>query len=471
MFERLTLDDLCVFSRTCRRLQILAQQHFQRKYRSEANTKVKVAIGLNGKLRVTPLQNYVKCFQKFITNICIVSYEQEEDEESTEDESTDDESADERIQSMSKVVNFMKRKCNKNIHGICVWGDIALDPFCKKIKKILRNAKTVTFTERNQSGVDEATFLSHCSNVTTLILEDGIPTRNCNAIFQQKYRKLEHFYFIRSYGSDLRIDNLKAFFRHHPTIITVAWIFHFEDHEDGALKCLQIVDYIINLEHMFLHIDRLLADDFHTICSYLNVLCNRHNFQCLEIEFEGQRGAAALKANSNFLANWKQITMIHVTCMRLTEVIPALQSLTYLRTLVLTDLTLEEVWNDHFGLDDLVAIVDNTRNIDLPFIEEVHFVDIDDEHMYIYILWFVSHWRKLKRIFVPASIYSDVVFHNSMLAKLSQQRRKLRNSCELTIFTNHKGNTTNLSHDLVKVKLVEFTLHPFRKYVTVNDCK
>lgn len=302
-------------------------------------------------------------------------------------------------------------------------------------------------------------------------MEDGMAVRNCNAIFQQKYGKLEHFHYIRSYGSDLRIQNLKTFFRHHPNIKTVAWMFHYDDAEDNALKCLQTVGYVTDLEHMFLLIDRLLADNFKSICTYLNELCNRHNFQCLEIEFEGEEGAVALKANSNFLANLKQCTKIHVTCMLLTEIIPTLQSLPYLRTLVLNDLTFVEDWNDYLDMDELVPLVDNTRNIDLPFVEEVHLVDMDDDELYVYILQLVTHWSKLKRIFLPACIFSDTVLHDSFLATLSQQRRKLKDSCELTIFTNHTGNITNLKHDLVKVKFVEFKFHPFQKYATVSDCQ
>lgn len=472
LFEWLPLDDLCAFSRTCKRLQILGQQYFRRKFPSEANAEVEVVIGSRGKICVSPNKKYVKCFQKFITNISIVFCEEweSEDDESADEESAGEASADGRIRQMSLVVNFMKRKCNR-IHSICVEGDIDLVPFCRKVKKILRSAETVVFKDRNQSGVDEATFLTYCSNMTTLILEDGISTRNANAIFQQKYRKLEHFYYIRSYGAYLRIDNLKTFFRHHPNIKTIAWMFHYGDAADDAFKCLQMVDYVTNLEHMFLLIDRLFADRFNTICNYLNEVCNCHNFQCLEIEFEGEEGASALKANSNLLANLKQCTKIHVTCMLLTEMIPVLQSLTYLRTLVLTNLTFEEDWNDYFDTDDLVQLVVNTQNIDLPFIEEVHLIDIDDEQLYVYILQFVSHWSKLKRIFLPACIWSDTVLHDSILATLSQQRRKLKDSCEVTIFTNHNGNRTNVKHDLVKVRYVEFKFHSFKKYATVSDYK
>lgn len=462
LLDRLSLDDLCVFSRTCRRLQILVQQHFQRKYRSEANRAIEVRIDLSrSKLSVVPYKNYVKCFQKFITNIAIVSYKRKDDEESS-----DDESEDESEQPMALVVKFMKIKCN-NIHAMCVEGDMALDPFCKKVKTILCSAQIVKFKDRSRSGVDEATFLTYCPNMTTLILEDGIPLRNGKAIIQQEYRKLEHFYFIWSYASDMRIDELKTFFRHHPNINTVAWMFHYNDIADNALKCLQSVDYCINLQHMFLLIDRLLGDDFNTVGDYLTVLCNRHNFQRLEIEFEGEAGAIALKANSNFLANLQQFTKIHVTCMVLTEMIPALQSLTQLRTLVLTDLTLPDGWNDYLDTDELIAVVDRAQNIDLPFIEEVHFVDIDDDEVFFYILQLVSHWSNLKRIFAPKCIYSGVVL-NVILPALNQQRRKLRNSCELTIFTNHSRNETNLNHDLVKVKFVEFTSDACHKYVTVN---
>lgn len=445
LFEWLPLDDLCACSRTCKRLQILAEQHFRRKFQSKANLEVEVGIGYDGKLRVSPSKNYVKCFQKFIRNICIYLWTIEQ-----EDFEDDD------VQ-MSLVVDFMKRKCNKNLYRVCVEGDIVLDPFCKKIKNLLRSAETVVFRDRNRRGFDEATFLKYCPNITKLILEDGIPKQNFNAILEQKYRKLEHFYYTRSYALDVRTDKLKTFFQLHSNITSVAWMFHYNDDEDRALECLRSVDYVINLEHLFLFICRLLAEKFNNICDYLNVLCNRHNFQYLEMEFEGEEGAAALKANSNSLANLKQFTKVLVTDMLLTEVIPALRSLKYLKTIVLTDLTAEEDWNDYFDWKDMVAIADNTQNIDLPSIEEVHIVDIDQEQVYVYILQFVRHWSKLKRILLPACMYSDTLLHNSIMKRLNRERKKLRNACELTIFTNHTENVTNLDHDLVKLKFVEFT--------------
>lgn len=433
------LDDLCLLSRTCKRLQALCESHFRRKYPNKANTEVQVGIGFDGKLRISPYENYVKCFYKFVKNVHIYVWTfQQEDFE------------DEEI-NLPPVLNFIKTKCDKNLHRIVIEENIALVPFCKKIKKFLRSVEIVQFMNRNENGQNEVKFLNYCPNVTKLILQDGV--NDSNALLQQRLSKLKHFYYINSFAVDLNTEKLRTFFQKNDNIRSVAWRFDYSDEEARALACIQTVDYTTNLEHLFLLICSLLAERFSIICSYLYHLCNRGKFKLLEIEFERLEGAAALKSNVNSLVNLNQLTKIHLSSLRLSEVMPALRSLVHLKVIILNYLSTEDDWDEWLDSDNLTDLVDKTQNMDLPHIEEVHLVDIDDEQVYIYVLLLIRHWVHLKRMLHPASYNNGTKFHVDML---DRERKKLKDACKLTILTNHDGNEANMAHDLVKLKVVEF---------------
>lgn len=104
-------------------------------------------------------------------------------------------------------------------------------------------------------------------------------------------------------------------------------------------------------------------------------------------------------------------------------------------------------------------------------IEDVHIEGIQgDKLLNAYIMYFVSNWINLKRISVPVSTRLITKFN---VAEFNGARGKLRNACELTIFTNHKGNATNLDHNLVKLKFVEFNtdceVFPFHDFTMASN--
>lgn len=387
-----------------------------------------------GKLSVSD-HPYVKYFQNFIRNAHIILWNHYDDSSNLED--------------------FFKAKCSKDLARICFEGDIPLKPFFKKLKPFLRNVEVVDFRDRRDYSSDEAKFLKYCPNLTKLILGDGISRPNSKAIMAQKYRKLTDFYYMDSFVEDLDTDKVRAFFETNPTINTVAWKFRYDDRSlyvRYAVVCLKTVDYVPNLAHLSLQICRFLADSFDEISTYLGLLCERENFHCLEIEFIGKKGANALKTHANKMAEWKQFTKMLLYSMNFTKLIPAIRSLIYLRNIVLCDVTTTLNWtwcNDN----DLIALVDRKKNLYLPFIEEVKLIDMDQEVAEVFIMLFTRHWIKLNKILLPKSSFGEVELDVSLL---NRERRKLKDACEVTIFTDHADNPTNLKHDLIKLKRAEF---------------
>lgn len=377
----------------------------------------------------------MKYFHTFIRNVNIVLWNHYDDS--------------------SNIEHFFKTKCSKDLHRIGIVGDVDLKPFFKKLKTFLRNVEVVEFRDRCENSSDDAKFLQFCPNLTKLTLGDKTSRRNTNAVLTQKYRKLKDFNYIDSSLEDLDIDKVKSFFQTNNTIKTVAWRFRYDQSMTytNAIACLRNVDYVSNLEHLSLTICSYLADSFDEISNYLGSLCERENFQCLELEFVGTKGAEALRLYGNKMVNWKQVTKMHLHSMNFTEVVPTLRSLIHLKIIVLTYVVSELSWHIWFDEDELIDLVDRKRNVELPFIEEVHFKDIGEELLKAFILQFTRHWKKLNKILLPNSSFEEVQLDVSLL---NRERRKLENACTVTIFTDHAENATNVEHDLVKLKRAEF---------------
>lgn len=140
--------------------------------------------------------------------------------------------------------------------------------------------------------------------------------------------------------------------------------------------------------------------------------------------------------------------------------IPALRLLIHLRIIVFEYLWHENNWNQLLNL----------QNLALPQVTEVHIDHIDSSETLSHcVMLFVKQWKNLKRIVLPVSSgCNDEMFD---VAELDSTRKKLKNACELTILTDQKGNATNLNHELVKLKLVEFRYNgvcPFQRYHIVS---
>lgn len=357
---------------------------------------------------------------------------------------------------LSRVSNFIKSKCDHNLHKIGIKGDMELVPLAKEIKKFLYNVEVVEFIARN--GHDEALFLRYCPNVAKLSIGPHIVAKNVEPIVQQKYHRLTHFYYDIDNAKYLNAIKWESFFQKNDKIECVVLqrsdIMYNDDLCDHAVLRIKALDYALNLQILFLSIGQRLTERFDVICNYLNVLCARQNFKSLEIEFSGSEGYYALNSHANQLANLKQFTKIHLRSIELTAVMSALRSLIHLKTVVMYDVGGGRV----YSLDELIDVVDGTHNMELAGVEEVLIEGIGHA-LLTRLTQLVRHWINLKRIMVPVNVWwrhSGLKQTNFETSYLNRIRGKLKNASALTIYTNHKVNATNLQHELVKLKLVKF---------------
>ncbi|KAG4077813.1 hypothetical protein HA402_013747 [Bradysia odoriphaga] len=356
----------------------------------------------------------------------------------------------------------MLMKCAENLYKIYIVGDIELMPFGQIIQDRLRNVQTVEF--RNRHGtLDEAQFLQHCPNLKKLILGTGIDNANVDAMLQQTYNQLTHFYCLYGSVENLIPERLERFFQNNNKIKSIVWKFGMCD----ELGRLDSVDYIGTLHHLphlkhflFSFADQLAKysdTEFEVICYQLIDLCHRDAFQCLELELFCPRqstiDAPIILSRMTHFAELVKLTKIHLNRFPLVALIPTLRLLVNLRSLVLYDCRMNAFYeDDNDSTDDGSSAsgdTDDDPQMALPQIQEIFYKNGRYSNLTTVLMLPIRHWRNLKRIFVPANygITLDV-------AELNQARTSLSNACKVTIFTNHESLPTDLQHDLVKLRCV-----------------
>lgn len=361
-------------------------------------------------------ERYVKFFHKFIKNLWI--------RWDTTSEGTE----------IIDLVNFIKTKCHENLNEICIIGDIDLVTLCKDIENILKNVKIVQFMHRSKSGQEEARFLEYCPNRTTLTLLD-MTGHNLNDILQPKCNQLTHFHCMYVSLENFNKDNLRMFFQENDKIQCVVWK-PIESNQNTAECIKTVINDALNLQHLFLLINEALADEeddyhFQDICGDLKMLCDRGNFKSLEIEFDNAESARGMiKRHQNQLADFNQLTKMHLPRVHLLDMIPALKSLVHLKILVLCN-----------------AYLPTINSVHVPQIEEIQ---IQGRNDFSCVMAFARYWPNLKRIFIPQCPFSNTEYH---LSEINRAREELENACELTIISN---TVTNLEYELVKLRFGEF---------------
>lgn len=88
-----------------------------------------------GQLSVHPSAKCIQCFYNFIKNVWISVGNLKENGE----------------WKLACVVNFMKTKCDQNLHNTGIEGDIDLVPFCKAMEKLLRSVEVVHIAARTDT--------------------------------------------------------------------------------------------------------------------------------------------------------------------------------------------------------------------------------------------------------------------------------------------------------------------------------
>lgn len=460
ILEWLSLDDLCLCSRTCKRLHALSDNHFRRKYPTETNDEVAIQILGDGKLRY---EKYVKYFDNFIKRLNIRAGNSAHHFKHV------------------RVVRFMRAKCDPNFRQICIDGYLELDPFYKDISRFLRNVEVVQFFNREISGRDELTLLEHCPNLSTISLDTVCTKPNVNAILGRKYPKLKQLRWINASVYPLQGEKLKIFFRNNDNIQCMEWSFGYNWLDVNLfLECIEsVVKFALNLEHLFLVMNKELAGRFEQICGYLKVLRAGNNFKSLHLKVDGcTKMDAVLSLHAHQLADFRlaSLTKIHIISeIHFMDLVRALRPYAHLKRIVLRLLDYAGYWLQWSSVIELMDLVDKRPIHGLPQIEQIDLhEDVkngrnNEKQIVAYLMLFARHWVNLKNVSVHT--YRRSPFKETYpVNELNWARTKLTNACELTIFTDREANVMNSDHRLVKLRCVKFESQSFNEKLFLKNC-
>ncbi|KAG4073554.1 hypothetical protein HA402_000778 [Bradysia odoriphaga] len=296
-----------------------------------------------------------------------------------------------------------------------------------------------------------AKLLKYCPNLTKISLFTETPLEiNTDEIFEQKYPKLRHIHWLKARPSDLKTEKLRQFLQENDQIQCMEWSFRFMDEADIDMLfpvIRTIVDCAPHLQHLYLKVSVSFhywdTVRFSVFCDYLKILCGRNNFKSLYLNFRDDFTLSVpelFTSHADSLAGFKQLTQIqiHIFHLPFRSLMQSLLPYVHLRSLILRQ----------------PPTLDNsTETITLPQIEEIFINDWTREDRMV-LMQFVRYWVNLKKIIIhDTDSCCETV---SEVAELNLERTKLKDACELTIYTDTKGTTTNLDHKLVKLKYVKF---------------
>lgn len=200
IFERLPLDELCAISRTCKKLQRLAEYQFNRSY---SNLKAKRIIihEQNGVIGFKEKDKYVKCFGQYIENFAIAVWQKEMG---------------------AKLLQFMRSNCCKTIKNMDIYYDGYTGEFATGIKEFLQSTETISFqlvNYRESTIIPLNLILNHLPRLKTLKICNSargmkLPAITCPSLDTFQYN-----------GSCPSLEDLKDFFMANPTIKRFVWRF------------------------------------------------------------------------------------------------------------------------------------------------------------------------------------------------------------------------------------------------------
>lgn len=417
IFKWLPLNDLCVLSKTCSRLQQLTGDYFQRKYPSKW---VNITNATSDGIVLSPNKNYVHCFSRFIQNLSIDFLRKDHD----------------------VLATFLQSNCNNSPKKVQFKCTYLPDTFADKIKTILENAETIAF--RN-CLVDNGRLMDRCENLKNLFVVENLLNdqyEQVEEILVGKYPKLEHFHC--RYAGYPDMDKLKAFFKNNK-VKSLTWYF-FRRHWNSIHECIEtIVTYGVDLEELFISIEGQNYN-FTEICEKLQQLDDRESFKRLELQFIGEEVERKLLSQGSAMASIKSLVGLHFCAFRnFQNIIPFIKENTNLKVLQL---------KKDSEVDEVTFPLPHLSMYSLPNLEQLHLIGLSKNFNYIHA--YVLKSPKLKTVVVKDCAFTE--FH---LFMLNVGRKEQPFACDTTIYTEQYNIFTDFSRDLVNIKRVNFEIDEF----------
>lgn len=420
IFDLLTLKDLCIITKVCSQLKVLAKKYFRHKNQSK---QFYVLVDLNDceeKTFVQPKEDYDECFRSSISNVLlsIVSKFEETYQYPS-------------LQILSRFSSRLKFKCEHvqfkwlHLHAQRRFDDIERNAlsnlstiifwnctFDRKLAELLRQChqlkNLIIYMDEYGRFVDEASILSTKEYI--------------NDLFIRKYRMLERFQCYFGNGMFSSNEKWARFLRINPTIKCLTCYFNDEDTK-GKLEA--IVQHCTSLEEIFLSFRGNV--NMQVICAQLLALGKRNNLNRIELNFYSKQHTNVSIEHVEELKSLNQLSGLHFSFIP-KSVLNTVTALGNLKTLHLTS------DKEHLTVFDMKLLASNLVNLEVFFWELCacskcilyDFVDRVEP--------FVRLSFKLQKMYILNYIdMYDLRTLDLNHREFNQSRKQLRNASKLSI--------------------------------------
>lgn len=241
IFKKLDLNQLCAIAQTCKKLRLLAGEHFQRRY-----PYIIIEVFGIGGVGLSSMSNmrHANCFSRAVQNLSI---------EHTFSLSTNGETK-------YNLPIYLRSRFSNALKSITFAAGDFSNSLGDQISNLLQNVETVTF-HSNLIPLQEIFYenvLYHCQRIKRIECDNGyLPTST--------YPTLEEFQLMldSDNGTDKQqtMDKLIRFFQLNPNIKEFIWMFRNKNDHDVAEHIQLFNETIGNLCNLHLDLKYIAAND------------------------------------------------------------------------------------------------------------------------------------------------------------------------------------------------------------------
>lgn len=430
VLEYLSTSDLCAISKSCKRLQHLAGVHFQRK-----NPEKTVCIKQygSGKFHLTPHEEYVAIFSRYLLNVSIqVSpFSMGED-----------------------LADFMISAVNEKTKKLVFSSGTSqiTSSFADDIKSILENVERIEFSMSFPNAIQFNDVLKHCKRIQQLVINPDAILSTTYKLPTVQLKTIE--YFQCDLFESAMVQNLDIFLKLNSTLKRFACTIGKQNCPSNVdvASCLNpVVTDATNLKELYLQFC-LVQVDWASVRNEIDVLSSCRHLDQVKMKFCGTDIAG--------LPSIESLTHLHLDRVKnAPNFISNLKLFDHLKILIFECVPLHKDFAENLSK--------NIRSLEeLTIWEDKAIIPWDCADL---IKPFARHSPNLKKINLRVYIFTD---NGNQVIKLNKIRVRLNDACLLNITLPGQNipeltdavNTLNKGDGLVKITTIgwqEFTMSDF----------
>lgn len=337
----------------------------------------------------------------------------------------------------NELLEYILLNCSPNLQSIRFEHVMLNADQLNSLKQMLHRVETVVLHKCGMTGDFHETLLSKCPRLKQLIVSKSYPVGD--KWMNMKYPLLESVQFASIVITPFQRELWLLFFRKNPQIKKFSFDqWYSMNPADRPIEV--IVKNTQNLTHLYISMNGIgeLNDSFGDLRS----LAKLKQFECLELQFNGEKGKEYLWRHQQLLANMHFLHAIHLNGMMLTkescqppiDTFNVIASLTHLKRL-------------HFN--GTIFDVDFAEMVSkrLPNLEDIH-CDLSSNNFNA----FIHHSPKLRKIRLMNAAIGELNLGWG-LSWLNNERLKLSQPSPITIFVK-SISTDNAEHSIISSGII-----------------